>query len=296
MTIDGEAMCFDMDETGRLFREAYRRPLDEDLVSDLHERTEGWPALLTLVRTGLEDRTAADPRALIGTLEASRGDLYEFLAEEVMGSLPPDLAHFLTRVSVLMAVDVDTAMLVDERPADAIAASIRESERLGLLSRPDRESPHRFHHLVREFLVARLTAEIGDAAVRDLHRSIAERLRDVDWYAAAWHYLMAGDADACSSVVDAALDDIIASGLFEQVRPFLEPEAGDPERPVALILRSRVEMARGTVEAAEALAADAQSEPDRRPVPRRRPAEPRLRGRLCSAWTRETVASRGRGP
>ena len=53
---------------------------------------------------------------------------------------------------------------------------------------------------------------------------------------------MAGDADACASVVDAALDDIIASGLFEQVRPFLEPEAGDPERPVALILRSRVEL------------------------------------------------------
>ena len=257
MTIDGEAMCFDMDETGRLFRDAYRRPLDEDLVSDLHERTEGWPALLTLVRTGLEDRTAADPRALIGTLQASRGDLYEFLAEEVMGSLPPDLAHFLTRVSVLMAVDVETAMLVDERPAEAIAASIRESERLGLLSRPDRESPHRFHHLVREFLVARLTAEVGDAAVRGLHRSIAEQLRDVDWYAAAWHYLMAGDADACASVVDAALDDIIASGLFEQVRPFLEPEAGDPDRPVASDLRSRLEVVRGHVRSGDGLARQA---------------------------------------
>ena len=257
MTIDGEAMCFDMDETGRLFREAYRRPLDEDLVSDLHQRTEGWPALLTLVRTGLEDRTAADPRALIETLQASRGDLYEFLAEEVMGSLPPDLAHFLTRVSVLMAVDLDTAVLVDERPADAIAASIRESERLGLLSRPDGESPTGFHHLVREFLVARLTAEIGNAEVRDLHRSIADRLRGVDWYAAAWHYLMASDADACASVVDSALDNIIASGLFEQVRPFLEPEAGDPERPVALILRSRVALSRGSLARAQALALDA---------------------------------------
>src|SRR4029079_4488017 len=124
---------------GRLFRDAYRRPLDEDLVSDLHERTEGWAALLTLVRTGLEDRATADPRALIDTLQASRGDLYEFLAEEVMGSLPPELQHFLTRVSVLMAVDVPSAMLVDDRPEAAIQASIRESERLGLLTRPDRE-------------------------------------------------------------------------------------------------------------------------------------------------------------
>lgn len=254
MTIDGEALCFDMAETGRLFRDAYQRPLDEDLVSDLHERTEGWPALLTLVRTGIEDRATVDPRALIDGLQASRGDLYEFLAEEVMGTLPPELQHFLTRVSVLRAVDVEMATLVDDRPAEAIAAAIRECERLGLLTRPDRESPHRFHHLVREFLMSRLTAEIGEPAVRDLHRSIADQLRDTDWYGAAWHYLMAGDADACAAVVDSALDEIIASGLFEQVRPFLRHEAGDPDRAVALILRSRAELARSEYHLAVILA------------------------------------------
>jgi DNA-binding SARP family transcriptional activator len=257
MTIDGESLCFDMDETSRLFRDAYRRPLEDDVVSDLHDRTEGWPALLTLVRTGLDDRESADPRALVAGMDASRGDLYEFLAEEVMGSMPPELQHFLTRVSVLMAVDVESAMLVDDRPADAIAAAIRESERLGLLSRPDRESPHRFHHLVREFLASRLEAEIGDAEVKVLHRSIADRLRGKDWYGAAWHYLMGGDADKCASVVDGALDEIIASGQFQQVRRFLAGDAGDPNRTVALILRSRVELGHGNTVLAEDLATSA---------------------------------------
>src|SRR4051812_706362 len=251
MTIDGETLCFDMDETSRLFRDAYRRPLDADVVTDLHDRTEGWPALLTLVRTGLEDRESSDPRALVAHLDASRGDLYEFLAEEVMGSLSPELQHFLTRVSVLLAAAAQPAMLVAGRPAAAVEESIRESERLGLLTRPDSSSPHRFPPLVREYLLARLTSDLGDDAVRGLHGSIGDRLLDRDWYAAAWHYLEADDAADCSAVVDLALDEIIATGAFHKARPFLALSAGDPDRTAALILRSRLELAHGDATGAE---------------------------------------------
>ena len=97
-----------------------------------------------------------------------------------MGSLPPELQHFLTRVSVLMAVDVESAMLVDDRPAEAVAASIRESERLGLLTRPDSDSPHRFHHLVREFLMARLAGRdrrAGGSSAAPVHRRPCPRHR-----------------------------------------------------------------------------------------------------------------------
>ncbi len=239
MTIAGSDLCFDVQETSRLFRDAYHHPLDEDLVSDLHDRTDGWAALLTLVRTSLEEQD--DPRALVEHLDASRGDLHDFLAEEVLATLPAELQHFLTRVAVLMAVDVETAMLVDERSAEAVAASIRESDRLGLLSRPDRESPHRFHPLVRDFLVARLTAEIGEEAVRELHRTIAEALRLAarDWHAAAWHFREAGDAASAAEMVDASVSSVLAAGLLEQTRQFLDGSAGSIHRADALILRSR---------------------------------------------------------
>ena len=248
MTIAGPDLCFDVDETSRLFRDAYHHPLDEDVVSDLHDRTDGWAALLTLVRTSLEEQD--DPRMLVEHLDASRGDLHDFLAEEVLATLPAELQHFLTRVAVLTAVDVETAMLVDERSAEAVADSIRESDRLGLLSRPDRESPHRFHPLVRDFLVARLTAEIGKEAVRELHRAIGARVATSDWHASAWHFFMAQDAPECAQVVDSAVDEVIAAGRFDDVKPFLVPEAGDPNRPIALVLRSKIELGRGNYERA----------------------------------------------
>ena len=252
MTIAGADLCFDVEETTRLFRDAYHHPLEAEVVTDLHDRTDGWAALLTLVRTSLEEQD--DPRTLVEHLDASRGDLHDFLAEEVLANLPAELQHFLTRVAILTAVDVEMAMLVDERSADAVAASIRESDRLGLLSRPDRESPHRFHPLVRDFLVARLTAEIGEAAVRELHRAVGARVATSNWHASAWHYLMAQDAPECARAVDSAVDEIIAAGRFDDVKAFLVGEAGDPSRPTALVLRSKIELARGDYERAETLA------------------------------------------
>ena len=217
MTIAGADLCFDVDETTRLFRDAYHHPLEEEVVSDLHDRTDGWAALLTLVRTSLEEQD--DPRTLVEHLDASRGDLHDFLAEEVLANLPAELQHFLTRVAILTAVDVEMAMLVDERSADAVAASIRESDRLGLLSRPDRESPHRFHPLVRDFLVARLTAEIGEAAVRELHRHVAERVATVQVVSPPPGTIaMAAGRTGVRKCVDSSPSiECIAAGRFDDV-------------------------------------------------------------------------------
>ena len=47
--IGGDALCFDVPETDRLFRDAYHLPIEPDVVDELVERTEGWAALLRLV-------------------------------------------------------------------------------------------------------------------------------------------------------------------------------------------------------------------------------------------------------
>ena len=243
MTLNGQDLRFDVAETSSLFRDAYQHPLDQDLVSDLCERTDGWPALLTLVNARLAERL--DPRDFVAHLRASAGDMYDFLAEEVLASLPLELTEFLMRASVLTAIDESSATLIGQPDIAHARRSIAEAERLGLLTKPDQVSPHRFHPLVQEFLRARLVASIGDEAVKDLHRSLAEELRGFGWNVSAWHYLMAGDTQACQSMVDSSIEEIIASGDFELARPFLDAAAGEPDRPAALILRSRLELQRG---------------------------------------------------
>ena len=250
--LDGADLRFDVPETDRLFREAYQRPLDPDVVDQLIRRTEGWAALLMLVRTSLEDKAAPEARALVAQLSAARGDLYDFLAEEVLVSLSPTLTHFLTRVSVLVSVDPETGSLVVDRPAPEVAGLIGEAEALGLLSRPDREAPHRFHPLVRDFLAAHLASEIGAAAVRELHLRVAQALEPTDWFGSAWHYRAAGQPEDAARVIDAALPNILAMGTVELSSEFLDGSAGPADRPEALVLRSRLELSRdNTIRARE---------------------------------------------
>src|SRR5829696_3556382 len=258
--MDGDDLCFDVPETDRLFREAYHRPLEPDVVADLFKRTDGWAALLTLVRTSLEDKNAPEARALVAQLSATRGDLYDFLAEEVMARLQAPMKRFLTRVSVLVSVDAETGALVsDGLPAQA-AALISDAEAIGLLSRPDRGAAHRFHPLVRDFLLARLTEEIGDQAVRELHVRAAHALRRTDWFRAAWHYRAAGSTDSAAEVIDAAVPQILAAGAYEVAAQFLDGSAGSVDRAPALVLRSRIELERGSARRALSLATRAVDE------------------------------------
>jgi tetratricopeptide (TPR) repeat protein len=187
-------------------------------------------------------------------LTGARGDLYDYLAEEVMAGLPIELQNFLMRVSLLEYVDARTATAASDWHPDEVTRLIDEGEHVGLLARSDRVSPHRFHPLVRDFLQSRLEADVGPAGVRTIHRRIAASLEREDWQLAASHYRIAGEYGSAERVIDASVDQILASGQFEQVRTFLDGSVGRPDRPAALVLRSRVEFARGDLHKATALA------------------------------------------
>ena len=128
------------------------------------------------MNVGLGEQARPDPRAFVAHISANQGDLYDFLAEEVIASLATDLHAFLTRVSVLTWVDVAIGRAWYARwIRTEILQAIRDAEDLGLLAQPDRESPHRFHPLVRAFLLAQLEAEIGENAVRAIHERVGRR-------------------------------------------------------------------------------------------------------------------------
>ena len=245
--LDGDALCFDEPEAERLFRDAYRQPLDPDVVTDLITRTEGWAALLSLVHTNLEESRGTDPRQLVHQLAEVRGDLYEYVAEEVIETLPDRLQEFLTRASLLRRIDVAPASLVYEAGPDEIRGLIDQGEELGLLARPDPHTPHRFHPLVQGFLQARLEAEVGPAGIQAMHRRLGFGLENSNWHASAAHFRAAHDYADAARVVDASLEQILAAGQFEGVQEFLDGSAGPQDRPAALVLRSRLEFARGSL-------------------------------------------------
>ena len=246
---------FDVDETRRLFAETYGRALEPDVLADVAARTEGWAASLQLVHAALRDRSPTEIRRFVRGLSGADQELYDYLAEEVVGDLPEDLQQFLMRTSILQTVTPEMAGVVAEADAAQTSRLTGAAERLTLLTRPPRSShgPQRYHPLVREFLEARLRAIAGEAAVAALHRKAAEAAAVTDWRTAAHHYREAGDLDCVATVVAAAIPEIMGSGQYAVAVGYVEPIPMEI-RPAALnLIKSRVDMQDGAHESAIAL-------------------------------------------
>lgn len=248
--LEGEDLCFERDETDRLFRVAYGRPLEPDVVEDLVDRTDGWPAALHLVRTAIDDRTPHEARTFIRELSGARGELHDFLAEEVVGSLPMELQQFLMRTAILEAVDPRAVPVVDPPSAGHVPERVARAETLGLLARPDFESPHRFHPLVRDFLQARLLADVGADRVREMHLEVGRHFEGVDWRISATHYSRGGDQTSVDRVVEDGIDVILSVGEYRLAANLLQLAGRHPSSLAQHLLQSRIYLQVGAVDEA----------------------------------------------
>ncbi len=250
---------FDIDESERLFRDIYHRDLDQDLLADLAGRVDGWAACLQLVQAALRDRTPVEIREFIEGLSGASGDLYDYLAEEVVGDLLPATQTFLMRIALLQSVHPGLAAVVGE--VDTIEASrmIAEADDLSLLGRRSdiRSGGRRYHPLVQEFLEARLRREVGDEEIVRLHRLIARHAMASDWRLAAYHLAAAGDIDELHRLVEASVPSIMAGGDFAIAETFIDRLPDGRTSPVFNIVLSRMELHRDRPEDAVRLAESA---------------------------------------
>jgi ATP/maltotriose-dependent transcriptional regulator MalT/DNA-binding SARP family transcriptional activator len=252
--LDREELRFDESETDRLFRDCYHHALEPDVLHDLQQRTDGWAASLQLVRTAVEGRSPGQVRAFVNSMSGSEGHLYDYLAEEVVGELRPELREFLVATALLEDVEPETAAVASGLSPVLARRLLGEAEHLGLVSKDgDQRTVWRSHPLVREFLLAQLEAQVGESGVADMHRRLATVMEPHSWRLAARHWAAAGDAAQVRRVVSDATPTIIGTGdlsaAHELVTRFPDPEPN----PWFDVIRTRQLVATGQrAEAAEA--------------------------------------------
>jgi DNA-binding SARP family transcriptional activator len=242
--IGTDDLRFDAAETARLFTETYGRDLEPDVIADVAARTEGWAASLQLVQAALRDRSPGEIRRFVRSLTGADQELYDYLAEEVVGDLPEDLQRFLMRTAILQAVSPDLAAVVAELDDTEVSRLTAAAERLTLLTRPSRStrSAQRYHPLVREFLEARLRSVIGDTAVARLHHQVAEAATDLDWRIAAYHFRESGDFEAVATTIANAIPQIMGSGMHSTAGAEIDRIPSGSHLPILGLVASRNQM------------------------------------------------------
>jgi ATP/maltotriose-dependent transcriptional regulator MalT/DNA-binding SARP family transcriptional activator len=210
-------------ETERLFRETYGQPLEADVLDDLARRTDGWVASLQLVQAAIRDRSSGEIRRFVRSMSGAEGDLYDYLAEEVVGDLPEDVQDFLMRTSLLSEVDAGSARLVTDVDGPSTERLLREAERVGLLGTRAGGSrvARAYHPLVREFLGQRLLRDRGLEFIRSLHERIGFRAWPPDWALACRHFSTAELPSEVHRVLDEAVRDIMGRGQVAKANELL---------------------------------------------------------------------------
>ena len=172
---------------------------DADLAL-LHQRSEGWPAVLQMAALSLRGTT--DPARLARVLEVGGQAIADYFVSEVLEQQPPELAQFMLDTSILTGVLTAEACAAVTGRQDA-AALLRavDMAHLFLVALDDDRTSFRFHLLVRRVLRAELRA-------RDRTREQALQLRAAEWFEAigdarraAWHYLAMQQADRALELI-----------------------------------------------------------------------------------------------
>jgi LuxR family transcriptional regulator, maltose regulon positive regulatory protein len=175
----------------------------------LHQRSEGWPAVLQMAALSLRGNT--DPARLARVLEVSGHAIADYFVSEVLDQQPPELAQFMLDTSILTGVMTpDACAAVTGREDAAALLHAVDSAHLFLVALDDDRTGFRYHRLVRRVLRAELRA-------RDRAREQMLQARAAEWFEtagdarrAAHHYLAAQQADrALALMQDRVVPDFL---------------------------------------------------------------------------------------
>jgi LuxR family transcriptional regulator, maltose regulon positive regulatory protein len=215
-------LSFSEAEAAQLLNGTLGLALPPDEVHALWQRTEGWAAGLYLAGLSLRGYKDNDPARFIRAFAGDDRHIFDYLAAEVLGGLPPQIRSFLLRTSVL---DRCCGSLCDAVTGSSGSQSLLEEierSQLFLVPLDNARRWYRYHGLFAEMLRRELDrSEPGLAPL--LHRRASGWHRQQGPVTEAInHAILAGDVTDARELIAAHWSDVLDEGLAETVESWLD--------------------------------------------------------------------------
>lgn len=226
--VDANELALDSEETRQLAA-ACNVHLSADAVYQLRAGSEGWISGVLFWLDAYREATASGgqpPADLRPVTARSYAHARQFLEEERLRHLTPELRGFLERTAVVQAFDT---ALAGELSGHADAGEpIRKLRRMALFieERAGERSEYRYHPVLRGSLYQRLEQR-DPQRLRQLHRQAANWLLERRHFSEAiYQFGRARDLDAVLRIVDRHAFDLLREGQVNTLVDFLGEVAG----------------------------------------------------------------------
>jgi LuxR family maltose regulon positive regulatory protein len=193
--------------------------LDASELSELTERTEGWPAGLYLAALSMQ--AGALSTATAAGFSGDDRFVSEYFRFELLSRLPAAEAQFLTYTSVLdrMSGGLCDAVLQTTRSAETLEALARRN---GFVVPLDRQGEwYRYHHLFAQLLHTELERSEPDIVPELNGRAMTWCIANDLPEAAIVYGHAAGETDTVAGLVDALVLPLYYDGRLETVEEWL---------------------------------------------------------------------------
>ena len=226
--------------------------LGEEEVTELHSRTEGWPAGLYLAVLAI--REGGSPGSVAASFGGDDRLVREYVQAEVLARLPRRRREFLTRTAVLdrMSGPLCDAVLGGSGSAAMLADLASSNVLLVALDRSGQW--YRYHHLFRDVLLAELDRETPGLISVLRRRAAAWYLGDGRPEGALEYSMAAGDVAEAARLAEKLVVPTFRQGRSATLQRWfrwLDERGAIEGQPMAAVWASLVAVAMGQPAEAE---------------------------------------------
>lgn len=214
--IRADELRFQEGEADQFLHKMLPSPLSQEELQRLVSRTEGWIAGLHLAALTLQKRE--DRAAYLETLTGSQRYLLDYVQEDILARLSPDMRTFLLHVAILSRLDAAVCQAVTAAPTKAASQhmlSLLEKANLFLVPLDEERRAYRLHDLFREALLSALHTSQPEM-VPLLHRRAADFYEvEEQWAEAITHALAGADFSTAARLMAQTVEQFWMRGEAE---------------------------------------------------------------------------------
>jgi LuxR family transcriptional regulator, maltose regulon positive regulatory protein len=232
--------------------------LSEGDIAALEGVTEGWIAALQLAALSMKGRK--DVSGFIQSFSGSHRDVFDFLAEEVLGRQAEQVQSFLLETSILDRLSGPLCDALTGRDDGQRTLEKLERENLLVVPLDDDRVWYRYHHLFADFLRGSLERERPEE-LAPLHLRASEWCEENALVAeAVLHALAAGDNERAARLMEGGIGQTWYRGEVVTLLGWLRklPEETMRRRPLLLVWYAAALMLVGRPDGVEALLDEAE--------------------------------------
>ncbi|WP_226642341.1 HTH-type transcriptional regulator MalT [Microbulbifer variabilis] len=218
LELGSEQLALNTEEIARLLKQRLPFNLDADRAAQLHHLSEGWPPAVQLFVLSVRDRQEVD--RYLNELERGHSHILDYLAEEVLERLEPELRELLARTSILTRVNAHLAERLSGRSDGQ--QLLEEAARRGLFLQAQDSSRQwfRFHPVFARFLQRQLTDR---EQLLNLHAIACDSWQEMEQPVEALrHALASSDRERLCQLLDSQGEILLRGGQSRLLRDCLE--------------------------------------------------------------------------